>query len=126
MNYYQKRTGIMKKKRQNWILETTPHSLQEQVDHDYLDKLSQAELDWLAAFDMSFYRGSKNEVSADWTKEEFKEAFDRNNASARDIFTKCNQSSDSEAVFSTVAGSSAANYGMRPRGRTKKKETTCS
>lgn len=124
--YYQKRTNTMKKKRPNWILETTPHNLQQVVDHDYLDKLSQAELDWLAAFDMSFYRGAKNEVSKDWTKEEYQEAFARNNANARDIFTKGNQSSDSEAVFSTVADSSAANYGMRPRGKTKKKkDQTC-
>jgi hypothetical protein len=57
------------------------------MDADYLAKLSPEERAWYADFCDSHYNGSRTSVSADWTQAEFREAFTRNRASRRDIYT---------------------------------------
>lgn len=71
-----------------WILEKAPANLKHALDHDYLDKLSPAELQWIAEFDDAYYTGKKNSVSKDWSIAKMREAYTRNNCRLRCFYQK--------------------------------------
>ena len=85
-------------KSKKWILDCarkpkgsptcTPFSLKDVVDFDYLHLLTNEELEWLAQFMTGFFKGERNEVSKEWSVEEIRECFSRNNRRKRDAMYK--------------------------------------
>ncbi len=74
-------------------------TVRDQVDQDYVDKLSDEEREWLAKFNQAFYDGSfrafppaEESISSDtleegtWSPEERRVAYRANNARKRDAF----------------------------------------
>jgi hypothetical protein len=65
-----------------------PKSVSWKVDFDYLEKLTQAELEWLAQFADRHYGGDfRGETEQDWTTEERRAAYSDKNRANRDAYT---------------------------------------
>lgn len=94
--------GQLKKDDADWILNPTkmPFNLREFVDYDYIKHLSACEKTWLRHVTDAHYTGKRNDVSKDWSKEEFNVAFNANNARLRDVYNQCFRSGNVD-VFAT-------------------------
>lgn len=61
--------------------------VRDQVDQDYVDKLSDEDKEWLAKFNQAFYDGNfKGEGKEDWTTDQRRAAYRANNARKRDVY----------------------------------------
>lgn len=71
------------------VREVNPKTRWEHIDHDYLDKLSDKEKEWLSNFNEEYLSGNFNHKGKKLhrTKKEKRECYSRNNARNRDWFT---------------------------------------
>lgn len=69
--------------------EVNPKNRWEHIDHDYLDKLSDKEKEWLSNFNEEYLSGNFNHKGKKFhkTKKEKRDCYNRNNARNRDLFT---------------------------------------
>lgn len=121
MKTYTRKDGSRTQHSDAWILEKTPHHLKSSIDMDYVDQLNPEEAKFLSDFSKSYYCGMVTAVNKDWTKEEKKECFDRNNANRRDVFTNLRRTRTLKPLEKCTENA-ADGYGLAKRGKQQTKK----
>lgn len=71
------------------VHEVNPRTRWENIDHDYVDQLSDKEKEWLSNFNEEYLSGNFNHKGKKFhrSKQSKRDCYNRNNARNRDLFT---------------------------------------
>jgi len=100
-----KKNNPPKKKRYGLSPWTTRRNAREFVDFNYLDKLSEEELDWLDKFSREYYQASFKNTDEDkhGTQEQRRDVYRNNNYRNNDIWNKGDRSPEDYTDISIKA-----------------------